>query len=261
MGEGFTVPTVSHHGRKTAYEITPGEGPTVCCVHGSGGDKAVWKAQRAHLGVPVVALDLTGHGDSADANLEAGDSARAAYVDDTLAIVEDLDADVLVGNSLGGSVVLEALLDHEPDVQAAILVGAGAKLGVMESLRTWLASDWDRAIEFLHGPDRLFHDPDERLRKLSADAMRVVGQDVTKRDYLTRHEFDVRDRLDQLNQPILAFTGETDQLTPPRFHRFLSRECPRARSALVPNAAHLSMLEAPRAANRLISEFVGAVCE
>lgn len=209
----------------------------------------------------MAALDLTGHGDSVDVNLEAGDSARAAYVDDTLAVVEAVDADVLVGNSLGGSVVLEALLDHEPAVQAAILVGSGAKLGVMESLRRWLTSDWERAVEFLHGPDRFFHDPDERLRRLSVNAMREVGQRVTRRDYMTCHAFDVRDRLDELSQPVLAFTGETDQLTPPRFHRFISRECPRGRSALVPNAAHLSMLESPEAANHLISEFVGAVCE
>lgn len=209
----------------------------------------------------MAALDLSGHGDSDDVDLEAGDAARAAYVDDTLAVAAAVDADVLIGNSLGGSVVLEALLDHEPGVQAAILVGSGAKLGVMDSLRTWLASDWDRAVEFLHGPDRLFHDPDERLRRRSIEGMREVGRHVTERDYLTCHEFDVRERLDELRHPILAFTGEVDQLTPPRFQRYISEECRRGRSALVPNAAHLSMLEAPTAANHLIAEFVADACE
>jgi 3-oxoadipate enol-lactonase len=255
-----TVPTVAHHGRETAYEITPGDGPTLCCVHGSGGEKGVWKAQRARLEFPVAAVDLTGHGDSDDRSLRAGDETRTVYVEDTLAVASAVDAEILIGNSLGGSVVLEAVLDHEPGVEAAILVGSGAKLGVMESLRTWLATDWERAIEFLHGPDRLFHDPDERLRRQSIATMRAVGQRVTERDYLTCHEFDVRERLAEIHQPLLAFTGEFDQLTPPRFHRYISRECSGGQAALVPNAAHLSMLEAPAAVNNLITEFVTAQC-
>lgn len=248
--------TVAHHGRETAFAITEGIGPTLCCVHGSGGSRAVWKSQRARLDQSVAALDLAGHGGSPDADVTPGDPALRTYVRDTLAVARTVDADVLVGNSLGGAVVLTALLDHDPDIEAAILVGSGAKLGVAEPLRSWLEDDWEAAVTFLHDTDRLFHDPPTELLTLSRDSMLSVGQRITRRDFLTCHEFDVRDRLSEISVPVLALTGVQDSLTPPRFHAYLSAHCPTARSALVPEAAHLSMLERPDPVNRLVTEFL-----
>lgn len=248
--------TVAHHGRETAFGITEGIGPTLCCVHGSGGSRAVWKAQRARLEHPVAALDLAGHGHTADVDVTAGEQALQTYVRDTLAVAEAVDADVLVGNSLGGAVVLAAILDHDPDIDAAILVGSGAKLGVAARLRSWLEDDWEEAVAFLHGTDLLFHDPPTELRALSEEGMHSVGRRITRRDFLTCHEFDVRNRLSEIPVPVLALTGVHDSLTPPRFHAYLSANCPTARAALVPDAAHLSMLERPGPVNRLVTEFL-----
>lgn len=248
--------TVEHHGRETAFARTEGEGPTLCCVHGSGGSRAVWKAQRARLDVPVAALDLAGHGDSPDVDLTAEQATLETYVRDTLVVARTVDADILVGNSLGGAVVLSTLLDHDLNIDGAILVGSGAKLGVADPLRSWLKDDWPRAVEFLHGTDRLFHDPPAELRRLSIQGMRAVGRSVTRRDFLICHEFDVRDRLSEITVPVLALTGVHDTLTPPRFHAYLSANCPTARGALVPDAAHLSMLERPVRVNRLVTEFL-----
>lgn len=251
--------TVAHHGRKTAYTRTEGEGPTLCCIHGSGGTQALWKSQQARLENPVVALDLAGHGDSPDVVAEAGPEARRVYIQDTLAVADAVDADVLVGNSLGGAVALEAALDYELAVEALVLVGSGAKLGVTAALREWLATDWDRAVEFLHEPNLLLHDPDERLLTTSMAAMRQVGQTVTERDFLSCHAFDVRDRLSAVDLPVLACTGEYDELTPPWFHTALADGVAAGRAALVPGAAHLSMLERPDHVNRLLAGFADAV--
>ena len=60
---------VRNNGRDVAYRIFDrgGDGPPVCCIHGSGGTGDVWKAQsRLSDRFPVVALDLAGHGGSDD---------------------------------------------------------------------------------------------------------------------------------------------------------------------------------------------------
>lgn len=254
--------TVIHDDRLTTYAVSDrtdesAEVSPAVFVHGSGGTHEIWKSQFARLSGerPIVGLDLSGHGDSEDVDTEPGPDTLEAYVDDTLAVVEATEASILVGNSLGGAVVMTALIEREPAVDAAVLAGSGAKLAVLEDLRNWLDADFDRAVEFLHGEDRLFHDPDERLDSLSRATMREVGQTVTHRDFLTSHHFDERDRLSEIEVPTLAITGEYDGLTPPSYHEYLAEHIPEAEYEILADAAHLSMLEAPTAFNSALSEF------
>ncbi|MDS0474922.1 alpha/beta hydrolase [Natrinema sp. 1APR25-10V2] len=253
--------TVSHNDRTTAYEVVDrgGDGPPICCLHGSGGARDVWTGQHPLADrYPIVAVDLSGHGDSDDADASAGYTALSAYADDVLAVVEATDASVLLGNSLGGAIALHILLERSFDPDAVVLTGTGARLGVLDDLLEWLESDFERAVEFLHGPDRLFHDPDPDLRAESMERMYDCGQAVTRRDFLTSHEFDVRDRLGEIETPALAAYGEHDQLTPPWFHEYLADEIERGELAEIEDAGHLAMLEQPTAFNAVVDEFLTA---
>ena len=256
--------TTSHHGRRTAYNVADhgGSGPPICFVHGSGGSRDVWRAQRRLADqYPIVTLDLSGHGESADVDARAGYPTLSAYADDVLAVVDATDARVLVGNSLGGAVVMHALLEREVDVDAAILTGTGARLGVLDDLLEWLENDFERAVEFLHEPGRLFYDPTPELRTHSMDAMYDCGRAVTHRDFLTCHRFDVRDEISAIDVPVLALYGEQDQLTPPQFHEFLADEIEDATLTAIDDAAHLAMLEQPAAFNDAIADFLDDVLD
>ncbi|PCR89771.1 alpha/beta fold hydrolase [Natrinema ejinorense] len=254
--------TVSQHGRETAYDVVDrgGEGPPICCVHGSGRSGEMWNGQRALAEThPIVTIDLSGHGRSDDINASAGYTTLSAYADDVLAVAEATDAEILVGNSLGGAVVLQILLERPFDPEAAVLTGTGARLGVLDDLLAWLESDFERAVEFLHGPDRLFHDPDPEIRERSMERMVDCGQAVTRRDFLTCHQFDVRDRVDEIDTPTLVAYGEYDQLTPPWFHEYLADEIHDAGLAEIEDAAHLAMIEQSAAFNGIVEEFLSGL--
>lgn len=251
--------SVTHHGRETAYRLSDrgGAGPTVLCIHGSGGSHGVWKAQaRIADGYPIAALDLAGHGESDDVSARPGYETLTAYADDAVAVAERTGASVLCGNSLGGAVALWIALERDLDLEGLVLAGTGAKLAVLEDLLAWLDDDFDRAIAFLHGSDRLFHDPPEEYVELSKATMRSTGQRVTERDFRTCHRFDVRDRLGEIDVPALAIVGEYDVLTPPRYHDYLADRIPAGERALVEDAAHLAMLEQPAAFNAVLDDFL-----
>ncbi|WP_255167500.1 alpha/beta fold hydrolase [Natrononativus amylolyticus] len=253
--------TVVNLGRDIAYDHADrgGDAAGLCCIHGSGGSRTVWKSQRRLADSrPVTALDLSGHGASEDIEAEPGYTTLSAYADDVLAVVAETESRVLVGNSLGGAIVLHILLEREFEPDAAVLAGSGARLGVLQDLLEWLETDFERAIEFLHGEDRFFHDPDPRLRELSIEAMRECDRAVTSRDFHTCHEFDVRDRLGEIDVPVLAVCGEYDQLTPPRFHEYLATEIDDAALYEIEDAAHLAMLEQPEAFNHAVAAFLDA---
>ncbi len=254
--------TVTHHGRETAYDVTDhgGRGPPVCFVHGSGGSRDVWAPQRTLADrAPIVRVDLSGHGDSTDIIADPGYVTLSAYASDVIAVAEATDAEILVGNSLGGAVIMHILLERAFEPEAAVLTGTGARLGVLEDLLVWLKNDFDRAVEFLHGPDRLFHDPSPKVRERSMERMHECGKEVTRRDFLTCHEFDVRDRVSEIDVPTLAVYGEYDQLTPPWFHEYLADEIDDAGLAEIEDAAHLTMLEQPAAFNAALTEFLDSI--
>lgn len=250
--------TVTHHGRETAYRLAGGEGAHAVCVHGSGGTHRVWAAQYAPDGPvrPAAAVDLSGHGDSEDVDADPGPDALDAYAADVVAVARETGARTLVGTSLGGAVVLRVALDAAFDPAALVLAGTGAKLAVTERLREWLADDFERAIEFLQGDDRLFHDADERTVEQSQVQLRATGQRVTRRDFLTSHRFDVRDRLDEVATPTLAVVGEHDGLTPPSYHEYLAANVREGEWREIPGAAHAVMIERPDAFNGAVGRFL-----
>ncbi|WP_418280710.1 alpha/beta fold hydrolase [Halorubrum sp. DTA98] len=253
---------VTHHGRETAYRRSDrgGDGPTVCCVHGSGGTKAVWKSQaRLSDRSPIVALDLSGHGDSDDVDAEPGVETLEAYADDVVAVAEATEATVLCGNSLGGAVALWVALERDLPLDGLVLAGTGAKLAVLRDLLDWLARDFERAVEFLHGEDRLFHDAAAEYVELSKATMQETGRAVTERDFRTCHRFDVRDRVEEIGVPTLAVVGEHDKLTPPHYHDYLADRIDDCTRVVVADAAHLAMIEQPAAFNAAVAEFLDRV--
>ncbi|MDS0283234.1 alpha/beta fold hydrolase [Haloarcula onubensis] len=252
--------TVEHHGRTTAYRTVTGDGsgPVTLYVHGSGATHRPWSRQYAPGGPahPAVALDLSGHGDSGDVTTAPGRETLDAYAEDVVAVARAVDATVLVGNSLGGAVAQWVALETDWDPDALVLAGTGPALPVFDGLLAWLDDDFERAVQFLHGRDRLFHATDESLLAPSREQLRAVGRRVTRRDFRTCDYFDVRERLPAVEAPTLALCGEHDRLTPRRYHETLARELPRGEFAVVPDAAHLAMLERPAAFNRAVEGFL-----
>ena len=272
MGLRFTAPgffagaaqrrdmeSVTHDGRSTAYR-RPGTGAaTVLYVHGSGGTHQVWAAQYGQRDGSRVALDLSGHGESDDVDTAAGAATLDAYADDVVAVARETGASVLVGNSLGGAVVQHVALERDLPLEGLVLTDTGAKLGVADRLQELMVEDWDGAVEFLHGEDMLFHDPDPRDVERSKAMMRETGRGVTERDFLTCDRFDVRDRLGEIGVPTLAVYGEHDRLTPPAFHEYLVENLPDAELVEIADAAHLPFVERPAAFDAAVSELLSGL--
>ncbi len=99
----------SADGTEIVYVVRGGGAVALVFIHGGFADRTFWAPQLAGLaGIDrVVALDLAGHGESG-----RGRAAWTipAFAQDVRAVVEALDLRrvVLIGNSLGGPVALEA---------------------------------------------------------------------------------------------------------------------------------------------------------
>jgi 2-succinyl-6-hydroxy-2,4-cyclohexadiene-1-carboxylate synthase len=182
--------------------------------------------------------------------------------------IAEVDADVLVGYSLGGRLALRAAL-RQPDSYAGVVtVGATAGLedGPMrvtraeadEKLASWMeampiediVSLWERQPLFADQSDSLVEE--QRPGRLSQDPrslallLRTAGQGVLDPVW---HELRV------LELPLLAIAGVRDEGYTAAAKR-IAATAPRARAAIVEDAGHAAHLQRPDEVARLISEFL-----
>jgi len=99
----------SKDGTPISYEVCGAGEPTLVFVHGWSCDARYWRAQLSHFSKNhrVVSLDLAGHGHSGATRSKY---TMLAFGEDVQAVTEAISSRtlILIGHSMGGSVIAEA---------------------------------------------------------------------------------------------------------------------------------------------------------
>ena len=119
------VQHVEIHGHRVGYR-TAGSGPVIVLVHGMAGSSATWRKVMPALAerFTVVAPDLIGHGASEKPRGDYSLGAFASGVRD-LMLALGHDQATLVGQSLGGGVVMQFAYQFPERCERLVLVSAG----------------------------------------------------------------------------------------------------------------------------------------
>lgn len=233
-------------------------GAHIVFVHGAGGSHLVWGRQVAALARShrVSAIDLPGHGRAQAPSCSAVAEFGAALV----SFIEQCDREpaVLVGHSMGGAVALTVALERPDLVRGLVLVATGARLRVSPLVLEGLESEPQAALaavnDLAFGPAAT-----ERMRAVSARAMREAGPGVLLGDLRACDAFDVMGRLGEIATPTLVIAATEDRLTPLKYARFLAAGINGARLHVVEGAGHMVMLERPDEASAVIEGFVAGL--
>lgn len=168
------------------------------------------------------------------------------------------------GDSVGGAVGLQLLLDQSGRVSSAVLVCTGAAIGAPDgwaeraatvrasgtpvmitgSAQRWFAAGFlDREPEVATGLLQV-------LQHADAEGYAQVCEALAG--------FDVRDRLAEISTPVLAVAGAEDVATPPESLAAIADGVQHGRLVVLENVAHLAPAEAPRVVAELIKDHLGA---
>jgi pimeloyl-ACP methyl ester carboxylesterase len=253
-----------------------GEGEPLLFVHGLAGSWQNWLENLPHFGRRhrAIALDLPGFGESPMPSWPIEMPAYGRLIHDFCEKLGIERAAALVGNSMGGFVSTEAVIERPSRFERLVLVSAAgisfaersgrrdeAMLRMFEATvpalagprRTWVARRRGRQLAFgnvFNYPNRvrpeLLHeqlDPSVRSPGF-ADATRAIA------GYDTRH------RLPEIEIPTLIVWGLKDRVVPVEAAIGYHRLIPDSRLELFERTGHVPQMERPVRFNALLDDFL-----
>ena len=255
------------NGLEIHHEIQ-GAGPPIVFIHGLGATSNVWHAQRTALSsyYQVIIYDRSGSGRSRQAR--EGYSVDA-WTDELAGLLDHLGvrSAVVAGHSLG-SMVAQRFAGKYPDrTRALILAGGEAEMGPDEQkalterarlietqgllavVDSWLTAVLSAATReanpALAGMVReMFLSNDARTYALHCLALR---------------DGSVRSDHGNIVCPTLLTVGDQDLVTPLTWQREIAAGITNSRIRIIPNTAHMTMLESPAVFNTVVLDFLAAL--
>lgn len=215
-------------------------------------------AQRLSTRFRVIGWDLPGHGHTRTAEpFTMADLAAAV-----LRLADDFSPHQRVhyaGDSVGGCVGLQLMIDAGDRVATATLLSTGASIATpqgwhdraevvrvsgTESMVNGSAQRW-------FGPS--FADREPTVANALFDALRSTEAEGYAQVCEALAAFDVTDRLGEITTPVLCIAGADDAPTPPESLHRIASGVKDGRVVVLPGVGHLPPAEAPHQVADLIA--------
>ncbi|AKM30911.1 hypothetical protein AB870_13525 [Pandoraea faecigallinarum] len=255
---------VSANGASIHYAVD-GHGPWLTLAHPLGADLTVWDDLVPELAAHfrVLRYDSRGHGKS---DVTRGPYSVAQLAADATALLSSLEIPRthFAGVSMGGAVAQQLALDAPERIASLTLIDttagyddADAKLFLQRAATARSHGMKDLAAGTLErwlGERFRKHHPEtaERIRGLVAHADPEGFAAACE----ALAAFDVRTRLSEIDAPTLVLVGENDPSTPPAVARCIASGIVGAQLEIVPDAAHLSIVEQKQFVTNALATFL-----
>lgn len=250
------------------YSDTGGDALPVLLLHAFPLNAQMWDAQIEALGdrFRFIAPNLAGFGAS-DAPEDRSDYSMDAFADHAKAVLDDagVESTVVVGLSIGGYIAFAFWRKYPDAMRALVLADCRAEADPPEGVEKrskqqeqvaekGTAELIDALAGALLGEPTREKKPDvvERAKKLmdNSPAGFIGALEAMK------NRPDSTDDLMKISVPTLVIVGENDGVTPPEASRKLHEHIGGSRLVVIPEAGHLSNLEAPEAFSGALAEFL-----
>ncbi len=239
-----------------------GTGPLVLLMHGAAMDRTVWSMQTrwlAHRVAPTLAVDLPGHGASAEAELPT----VAAYATWAADLVHRLDRPVhLVGHSMGAFVALETAT--RAPLASLTLVGVAAAMPVHpvlleaaeanDPLAAQLMSGWAFAPTTRTGPHP---SPGGSMVGSTQAMIAQAAPGVLHRDLAMCAAYDTAvATAAEVAVPTTLLLGAADRMTPVAKAAPLAEAIENSRVVTAAGIGHMIQVEAPELTRSVLADTV-----
>ena len=264
------MPHITRNGVNVFYESFGQGSSTLVFLHPWTTNHYIWAFQvnefsRRHR---CIVMDHRGHGQS---DKPASGYAIGEMAADVVAVLDHAGVNkaVLVGNSIGGMIAMQAALDAPARVQGLLILSSGTNFGAgaPPEMAEAMQKDWrgvfagilsasisakskiarPEIVSFMDGCFRNETNFTEAVFWASAaDPNGVFNWNIT-------------DQLKNIKAPTQIIAGEEDGATPVAMNQFLADHIPGAKIKFYKDVGHFCQLEKPPAFNADLREFIARV--
>jgi 3-oxoadipate enol-lactonase len=248
-------------------DVGDASAPPIVLWHSFLHHGGMWRAQVDALSSRhrVINIDAPGHGRSAriEHRFEMSDCAYAATEVMNACGVERAG---WCGLSWGGMVGMTLAVEHPSRVAALVLMDTSCRaeprrnrieyrlLGAIFR-KIGMAPFLLRKVEKLFFTDQTLQNERAMVDEWAGYVSRLDRESMWKALHCIFDRRDLQEQLARVRVPTLVICGELDKPQPVRESKAIAAAIPGARLSIVPNAAHLSTVEQPRAVNELLTTF------
>jgi pimeloyl-ACP methyl ester carboxylesterase len=253
-----------------------GEGEPIIFIHGIAGCWRNFLENLPHFGrsYRAIALDLPGFGDSPMPSWEITMANYGRLIHDFCERLGIEQVAALVGNSMGGFIATEAVIEEPERFDRLVLISAagisfaewqGRPIDAASRIfkaaipllsgdrRSYLTRPRGRKLAF----GRVFRNPNRLRPELLAEQVHPGLQAPGFSDALASiFGYDTRERLPEIEIPTLVTWGLDDQVVPVEAALGYHRLIPESRLELFERTGHLPQLERPARWNPLVEGFI-----
>lgn len=230
--------------------------PALVLLHAFPLDRTMWDREcrtLASAASPVIAPSFPGFGRS---ELPKHQPSLDDYADAVIAVMDagNVERAAIAGCSMGGYVAFAVWRRHPARVAGLALIDTKAEADTPEAAQNRI-----RLAETIreHGVEALLKTPPKWLRDGSPkwpalkDLIRAQDQEaVAQASVAMAGRPDSTPDLATIDVPTAILVGEADAITPLAASRAMNEKIPHSTLSVIPDAGHLSNLEAPEAFDR-----------
>jgi pimeloyl-ACP methyl ester carboxylesterase len=212
-------------------------------VHGSGCNRFFLKSIHEEVSeYNCYFIDLPGHGDSDDTGYSFDN-----YVNAVSDFVKDLDNVILLGHSLGGTIILAATARNIPSVKGSLIISSGASFPKLD--KKFMKKIHNDVVDMEYLAECLGNMEDPAVQEAAA---KLEGNKIIVIDLLIDEIVDVEDCLKDIKVPITIVTGGDEILTLVEYSKLIHEKVEKSKLVIIPETRHML----PIAKRKELSEFI-----
>ncbi|MGB7338975.1 MAG: alpha/beta hydrolase [Phototrophicaceae bacterium] len=222
------------------YRKADFDGMPFVLVHGAGSQYMDYHS-KMRRNLQAISLDLPGHGKSPKLDPISIEN----YAKDVVAFITALNLEkvILVGHSMGGAIAQQVALDYPDVLTGLVLIATGANLIVNQAIIDGIVEHPEetaaRVTQWSWGKPL-----DDKTLQQGITHLLSTPIDVIQADYIACANFDVRNRLHDIQAQTLVIAGALDKMTKLAWNQELADKIPNSQLKIFENNGHQVHVEA-----------------